>query len=475
MADRRVDTRRPHNPQTAVTDVGGPQVHRGRWPRTVLIWVTSTVLASALGAVVTLNVDAIKEWFSEREPLEYHVTRGKGPGWYDLVVADPSRLPPDVGKIKDCDPLRDIGLAAGGVQSEFSNHRVLLRGIAKDGVVITDMRAKITKRAPAADGALLFCPSAGSMEPIGLTFDLTKSDSAPAQRYDPNSYENLNQFADGFAISVAENESVPLMVDTTLPKDAVEWHIEADVLVDGARRKIIIDNEGNDFYSPGRRLDNQYREGHGAGVLRSNWGIDKSAERVKKPDGEEALRLGPVLIPYMPNLDIYQPGGEFESPNNEGDSPHRWVRHDGRRLFNFNLPGTPALNAPTESTHGFLAEWDSCHMSGPYGVHLNDRSGRVRTRTVISSEVRQHGDQRFEHWTIDYACNIDDLPHHRDGDFGTNNYWQCGGVLCPEEIIRLHATRMIGSEILFVSLSSEVAREDQALAERLLGSVQVNP
>ena len=444
--------------------------------RKVLLWVTTTVLASVLGVLVTMNIDAIRNWLSEREPLEYHVSIAKGPTWYDLIVADPSRLPTDVGKAKECAQLRAIGLAAGGVQSNFTNHRVLVRGIVKDGVVITDMRAKITKRTPAVDGALLFCPAAGSMEPIGLAFDLTKSDSAPAQRYDPNSYKTVNQFADGFAISVAENESVPLMVDTTLPKDAVEWHIEADVLVGGVRQTIIIDNEGKDFYSPGRRQDNQYRQGHGAGVLRSNWGIDKAARHVTGPGGADALQLGPVLVPYIPGLDIYQPGGELDSFENGESSPYRWVRHDGRRIFSFNPAGVPAVNSLGEGAHNFLAVGDSCYQSGPYGdSYPGDWSGAVRTSTVVSSEVRQHGKQQFEHWTIDYSCNIDDESHHRDGKFGTDDFWKCNGVLCPEETIHLQATRKIGSEILFVSLSNEVAREDQALAERLLAEIQVKP
>jgi hypothetical protein len=457
-----------------VTDAGGPQSDRDNRTKKVLLWVTTTVLASVLGALVTMNIDAIKNWLSEREPLEYHVAIAKGPTSYDLIVADPSRLPPDVGKVKECNQLRAIGLAAGGVQSNYTNHRVLLRGIAKDGVVISDMRAKITKRAPAVDGALLFCPSAGSMEPIGLTFDLTKSSSTPAQRFDPNSYKSVNQFADGFAISVAQNESVPLMVETTLPNDSIEWHIEADILAGGARRTIIIDNEGKDFFSPGRRLDNQYREGHGAGVLRSNWGVDKTARRVKGSDGLDTLQLGTVQVPYISGLDIYQPGGELDSPEN-GDSPYRWVRHDGRRVFSFNPPGVPTPSSSIDAVHNFLAVGDSCHQAGPYGDYFPINFGRVRARTVVSSDVRLHGRQQFEHWTIDYKCNIEDRSHYRDGKVGTDAFWTCGGTLCPEQAIRLQATRMIGSEILFLSLSSEVAKDDQALAERLLAEVQIKP
>jgi hypothetical protein len=61
--------------------------------------------------------------------------------------------------------------------------------------------------------------------------------------------------------------------------------------------------------------------------------------------------------------------------------------------------------------------------------------------------------ERFEYWTIDYQCQI----------------------AGPDVTIRLQATRMIGSDIVFITSSSEVDKEDQPLAERLLSEVQVNP
>jgi hypothetical protein len=181
MAKRRTGRKTAYRPNTAAG--AGDRDERGR-ARKATIWLMTTVLTAVVGVVVTLNVDAIKAWFSEQKPLEIHVIpSAEAPPWYSVVVADPSRLPTVVGKIKDCARLLAIGLEAGGVRSDASVQRVLLRGAAKDGTTIVDMRAKITKRASAVDGALLQCPSAGSLEPIGLAFDLSKSDSAPAQRY----------------------------------------------------------------------------------------------------------------------------------------------------------------------------------------------------------------------------------------------------------------------------------------------------
>ncbi|MGH4022964.1 MAG: hypothetical protein ACRDRV_00075 [Pseudonocardiaceae bacterium] len=437
----------------------------------VSIWVVSTALASVIGVLVTLNTDAIRELISEQRPLDTHVT--VSPEYpqdgYSLVVGDPSRLPPNMAEVDDCERMWRIGLDAGGVPSSPSARRVLLQGVAKDGVTVLDMRAKITRRSPAADGALLECPSAGGADPVGLVFDLSESDSAPAQHINKDaeySGQLVNQFADGFVITVAEKESVPLMVETTLPADAIEWHIEVDVLVGGQRRTIVIDNEGKDFFSPGSRRPNQYIEGHRAGVDTTDWGVDERSRQVSGPDGGPALQFGPVLLPYVPGLDIYQRADTGLSDEGASATPYRWVRRDGRTLLSFNPPGS--------STQTLPAVGDVCGESDWYGRDYADLSyGYIRTQSVVASEIRDHGGQQFEHWTIDYQCNMEADGKTRDGDFGTASYWECGGVTCPEETHRIQAARKVGSDVLFVSLSDEVADQDRALAENMLAKLRL--
>jgi hypothetical protein len=287
-----------------------------------------------------------------------------------------------VGKVKDCQALRAIAIAAGGFKAGLTKYKVLLCNVTKDGIVITDMRAKATKRALLVKGVLLSCPGQGAEEPVGLRFQLENSGSAPAQRYDNNSGKTVNQFADGFAISLVENESVPLMIEASLPKDSAEWHIEADVLVGRHRRTIVIDNEGRDFYGPGFLGQDQYPQGYGAGAFPFNWGIDKATKQNHQANGVDTVQLGPVVVPYLPGLNFYQP---FEQPFDtyyEDQSPYRWVRQDGRQLFVYNPPGVPPINFP--KVHG------SCTLpQSPYGYH--SIYGTVRTSIVINSGVRQHG------------------------------------------------------------------------------------
>jgi hypothetical protein len=79
-----------------------------------------------------------------------------------------------------------------------------------------------------------------------LLFELGTADSAPAMRAGPSQGTGftVKQFADGFTINVAEKESVPLAFEATLPSDSIEWHVEADIVVGGDRRTVVIDNEG---------------------------------------------------------------------------------------------------------------------------------------------------------------------------------------------------------------------------------------
>jgi hypothetical protein len=309
--------------------------------------LVSTVLTATIGAVVTLNVDSIKSWLSARNPLEIVASGGlERPPSYSMVVPDPSRLPPGLGRVESCDELWTIGVGAGGVRSDGLGQRLLLQGQAEDGVTIVDMRARITKTQPAIDGALLHCPAAGSKDPVGLQFDLGASPVAPARRVDPSSGKEVVQFAAGAAITVADKESVPLAIEVALPQDAAFWHLEADAVVGGERRTIVIDDGGKDYFSPGRRPLNQYREGHGAGVFFTDWGIDETARRLPLSSGSESLEYGLAAFPDAAGLEAYRPASSGASYDEL--SPERWIRKSGRKLLAFveGLPARPLRPYP---------------------------------------------------------------------------------------------------------------------------------
>jgi hypothetical protein len=209
-------------------------------------------------------------------------------------------------------------------------------------------------------------------------------------------------------------------------------------------------------------MDNQYRVGHGAGVLLSDWGVDDHTVQATAANGATMKSLGPIMIPDKPGVDFYQP---TELNLSDQDSPYRWIRHDGRKLIDFNPPGVPARKIPGPGT--------SCGGFGPYGDDNNARYGFVRTQTLIDSGVRDHAGQQFELRTIDLQSNMSDASHQRDGNFGTAEFWTCGHQPCPEESHRLQIAQRRGSSSVFVASSNEIVDADRALVDELLAQVQI--
>ena len=122
-------------------------------------WIGITLATALIGAMVTFGVDYVKKRRSEQVPLDIHVStaheRERSP-FYSLIVT--GELPATVHEAEDCEDLWQIGKAAGGIRAETMEARAVLHGKATDGVTVIDMRARITKREPAVDGALLQCP-----------------------------------------------------------------------------------------------------------------------------------------------------------------------------------------------------------------------------------------------------------------------------------------------------------------------------
>lgn len=448
---RRGHMKKPDQP-TALTkpdaeDVIGTSFGQGRAKRAGMLAIT-TVVTTVIGAIVTMNLDSLRTWVSAREPLEILVSTSSTPPLvgFSMVVPDPGRLPPNLAGVGSCDALWEVGVDAGGLRADGAEQSVLLQGRAEDGVTIVDMHAEITRTAPAIDGARLHCPGAGLIEPIGLVFDLGRLEAASARRIDPNSGEATNLFSDGFAISVADNESVPLAIELFLPQDAVYWHLEAEAIIAGERRNIIIDNDGEDFFSPGRRPLNQYREGHGAGVFLTDWGVDDTARRLELPNGTENLLYGGAHFSDTAGLEAYRPAGwgaSYEQP-----VPERWIRRDGRQLLEFNTEAPP--DRPLRPFPGL---GDYCQDDELYRDDSDQDFGKVANVSVASTAERDHGGQTFRHFEVDYTCAKAD---------GTEAFYQ---LLVAQEVNTLFA---------FSSLTSKLTEQDRLLAERLLNEVRLN-
>ncbi|MFI6098098.1 hypothetical protein ACIA8G_21270 [Lentzea sp. NPDC051213] len=374
----------------------------------VTTWIGITLATGLIGAAVTFGVDYLKKQQSEQSPLDVHIsTSDERPSSYSVVVT--GELSAGIRDAKDCDDLWKVAKAAGAITAGNFGPRVVLQGKATDGVTVIDMRAKITKRQPAADGALLECPPGGGAEPIELLFDLTGGDTGVAK-----GPEDENRFGKGFVINVAQKESVPLNITWSLPNDSIEWYIEADALVGGEKRTIIIDNSGKPFYSPGNRKAHEYREGHMRGVAYNDWGVDTTARR----EGDR-LRVGTVSLPYVEGMDAYQPPEQG-----------RWIRKDGRRIVTISQGDVPP--AEPVNDHG------RCVLGN------EDRADATEVRTTVPQVSTRNGKQ-FTTVTTTYLC-------------GTQRHSR---------------TAMSVDDLVIFYQGNELNAQDASLAARLLNEAQL--
>lgn len=270
------------------------------WKRLGLWWLFGAICGTLVSTIVDVIVgQPITSWLTGRDPLDIMVSTAlptRAPRIWDVVVENTNQLPnlgprPLSPPGADCEKLWEAGKQAHGVYPDFARYEVVLRGKATSGVSIANLRAIITERAPAANGALMSCnapPPAPSGPPpsnpswvdlsapttaAGFYFDLGRShsDEAVGINTDTSNHAGSNQFSGGFRINVALNETVIIEVKTLLPRDAVHWRIQADADVDGKRKAIDITDGGSDFHSPGRLNDDKYKLIYRGGSDPGNW------------------------------------------------------------------------------------------------------------------------------------------------------------------------------------------------------------
>lgn len=271
------------------------------WRRWGLPWLFGAICGGLFSTIFDVNVgEHIKAWLTGRDPLDIIVSTAlptRAPNIWKLVVEDTNQLPnlgprPLFPPGADCEKLWEAGKQAHGVYPDFARYEVVLHGKATSGVSIANLRAIITERAPAANGALMSCKAPAPAPPgppshpfgtdvsgpataTGFYFDLgrSNSDEALGTNLDTSNHagSDSNQFSGGFRINVALNETVIIEVKTLLPRDAVHWRIQADADVDGKRKAIDITDGGSDFHSPGQLDDDKYKLVYRGGSDPGNW------------------------------------------------------------------------------------------------------------------------------------------------------------------------------------------------------------
>lgn len=172
---------------------------------------------------------------------------------------------------------------AGEVGQE--NIRAVLRGARPEGVRIMQMRAE-RECGPPDSGTLFYSPDAG-LDPVeSAYFDLDSPDPV-AQRVDEFN-EPVGEFFAGDTYELEQGEEVVFDIIGATQDRACEFTIGLDVLADGERSTVSIDDEGEPFRVSGRAPAGDYEVAYVGGVVsEGTWDrIDEEIEALD-PWGEE--------------------------------------------------------------------------------------------------------------------------------------------------------------------------------------------
>ncbi len=179
---------------------------------------------------------------------------------FSLATRSPWALRGHLAGVDGCESLFTAADRIGGVRVGRSVKNLLLEGSTHRDVTIVDLRAEILDRKAPMRGAFIGCPSAGGVGSIGLSFDF--DEPHPLARQVGGQDYGEPYFADADAIVLKDGEIQPIQVTATSTRDYVAWNLVADVLVDGERQEITIDDEGLPFQItgavPGLRFERYY-------------------------------------------------------------------------------------------------------------------------------------------------------------------------------------------------------------------------
>jgi hypothetical protein len=148
--------------------------------------------------------------------------------------------------VDGCDSLREVGRQAGAADYSTTYLELIAEGRTLKDVVIVGIQGKIVSREPRANGALISCESAGATDVIA--FGLNLDEPEPVARFIEESGEfSEPRFGEDSAVTLTKGELIPFHVTARTMKSYVEWELEIEIIVDGKREEMVLDNDGEPF------------------------------------------------------------------------------------------------------------------------------------------------------------------------------------------------------------------------------------
>jgi hypothetical protein len=213
------------------------------WPGIVIAAVVSAVIAWA----IPQYLPGIAEQLKGRSPLVVQVM--SNPARIDFFSDLPQRavvrqrtLEPRPGG-EGCDGFHEWVVGRAGADLRRSRMRLVLRGQAHEEVLVTSIRAIVSRRAENLAGEVVVCPSAGLADVRAVTIDLDHP--TPIARY--RSPEGVRPFA----LTLRNDEREIVDVIATARKCLCTWRIEIEFTVCDRAESLRLDDAGRPFRTTG--------------------------------------------------------------------------------------------------------------------------------------------------------------------------------------------------------------------------------
>ena len=153
----------------------------------------------------------------------------------EIALPSTTQTAPDPGS--GCGDFHPKMLGMGAADAGVTRLQVVVQGSTSEAVLISNMRAVVTKREKPWTGPLAVCPSAGAAQIRPVSIDLDSQ--SPAAKPQSGDFE--------FGFTVAQGETETFLVSATTEKCFCEWHLEVELVVAGERRVQAIFNSGRPF------------------------------------------------------------------------------------------------------------------------------------------------------------------------------------------------------------------------------------